>query len=237
MDNPRKVVSVPVRTIFRGLIVLLLVGAIAFCAWQKSEDRRRQEEITTAEGIARVVSSTFSGKDKLLVGVQSGTLDVTSVNHGTLFDSVQKIIVPFSVGYFLELGQLDLSHYRWDRSTRTLIVAVDGIELGEPNIDESKSSVIFTKGIWVSREASINLAHRAAILSVKGARAEAEKPENLRKARDEGRSKFAQLLQGPLQIAGLGDVNVVVRYPQDGLSNGERWDVSPSINEVLSRKP
>jgi hypothetical protein len=65
---------------------------------------------------------------------------------------------------------------------------------------------------------------------------EAQKPEHLAKARDNARAAIASMLETPLDVAGLGDVKVVVRFPEDGVRDGERWDVSPSIEEVLARR-
>ena len=51
---------------------------------------------------------------------------------------------------------------------------------------------------------------------------------------DQARAAIAAMLETPLQLSGMGKVHVVVRFPQDAAPNGERWDVGPSIAEVLA---
>ena len=75
------------RQIVIAVITVALVIWVGTCQWRASEDRRREEEIATAEGLAQVVSSTFAGKTDLKVSNVSGTIDVTSVDRGTFFYS------------------------------------------------------------------------------------------------------------------------------------------------------
>jgi hypothetical protein len=89
-----------------ALVVFVLVAWVATCQWRASEERRRDEEIATAEGLAQVVSSTFAGRTDLKVSNVSGTIDVTSVNHGTIFNSKMKATLPYSVDYFVDLSGL-----------------------------------------------------------------------------------------------------------------------------------
>ena len=105
----------------------------------------------------------------------------------------------------------------------------------KPNIDETQRRTLSTAGVFVTREAFDNLNRRAAVLATRTANAEAKKPEHLSAARANAKAAVGQLLEAPLSVAGLGDVAVEVAFPFEGTKEGEHWDVSPSIAEVLAR--
>lgn len=215
-------------------IVFILCVLIGTCSWRATEERRRDEEIATAEGLARVIDSTFSGKTELLVATLKGTIDVTTVNRGWIFDSKMKARLPFSVDYFVDLSALPLEKFRYDKTSQTLFVQVPDVRIAEPNINLAKGSLGDIKGWWVSREASKALVNRAVKLANQKASQEAGKAENVEKARTEARQRISGLLELPLVASGMGSVNVVVRYPSDGGKSDERWDVSRSIQDVLN---
>jgi hypothetical protein len=214
-------------------IVLILCALVGTCAWQAREERRRAEEIATAQGLARVIVSTFSGKTELLVSDIKGTIDVTSVNHGWIFDSKLKGTLPFSVDYFVDLSALSLEKFRYDKTSRTLFVHVPDVRIAEPNINLAKGSLGDIEGWWVSREASKALVNRAVKLANQKANEEAVKKENIEKARAEARQRISGLLDLPLQAAGFKDVKVVARFPTEGSDEASYMDLSRSYNEVL----
>lgn len=214
--------------------VLILVLLVATCQWRSAEDRRRAEEIATAEGLAQVLTATFAGRTDLKVSDIRGTIDVTSVDRGPIFKSTQKATLPFSVDYFVDLSRLDLEDARFNQESQTLTIEVPTVRVAEPNIDLTKGTVGTAEGFWVSRRAGATLVQRALNLTRAQAEKTANKPENLRKAAEEGRQRIQALLEVPLQAAGRSDVRVVVRYPQEGRADSERWDVGPSIQEVLT---
>lgn len=221
------------------LLIAALAVLIGIFAWQqqREQERRREEQIAQAEGIARVLNATFSEQSKLKVGEVKGALDVTSVDPGDfqILRSSQRVTLPYSVDYTLDLSGMDLGDFRWDEQSRTLVVEAPDIQPGRPNIDESRRVLQETEGLWVSRRASENLSRRAAGLANQAAAKEARKPEQMQKARENARQALARLIETPLEAANLGDVNVVVRFPADGVRDTERWDASPPISEVLQR--
>jgi hypothetical protein len=113
-------------------------------------------------------------------------------------------------------------------------VTIPDVVPAKPNIDETQRRTLATAGVFVTREAYDNLNRRAAVLATRTANAEAKKPEHLNAARANARKAVAQLLEAPLSVAGLGDVQVEVAFPFDGVRASEQWDVSPSIAEVLA---
>ncbi len=236
MDQGRRS---PVRLRTIVLLAAAILVMIAGLAWYKDRqaERQREEQLAQAQGIARVLSATFSKQNKLQVGEVRGALDVTSVDPG-LFEmlrSSQRATLPYSVTYTLDLSGLTLDSFKWDGASRTLLIEAPDVVPGQPNIDESRRQVRGTSGLFVTREASENLSRRAAGLATQAAARKARSPEEMRKARENGREALARLIELPLQAADIEDVKVVVRYPAEGRRDGEQWDVSPSIAEVLER--
>jgi type II secretory pathway pseudopilin PulG len=221
--------------------IVLLVGALLLALlaynWfqQREAERERQEQLAQAQGIARVLSATFSEQNRLQVGEVRGALDVTSVDPG-LFEalrSTQRATLPYSVQYTMDLSGLDLDDFRWDANSRTLTVVAPDVAPGEPNIDESRREVQRTSGLFVTRQASENLSRRAAGLATTAAASRARRPEEMQKARENGRQALEGLIELPLAAANINNVDVVVRYAHEGRRSNERWDVSPSIADVL----
>jgi type II secretory pathway pseudopilin PulG len=222
------------------LLVAAIVAAFAVYSWfqHRAAVRERQEQLAQTQGIARVLSATFSRQNKLQVGQVSGALDVTTVDAG-LFEALrssQRATLPYSVTYTLDLSGLTLEDFRWDPATRTLTVRAPDVSPGEPNIDESRRSIQRTSGLFVTREASANLSRRAAVLATQAAARKARSPEEMAKARENGREALKRLVALPLEAADLGNINVVVRYRDEARSDTERWDVSPSIADVLRNR-
>ena len=220
----------------RWLVAVLLVLGVVAALLIYRREQQRQEEYQTSLGLARVLSATFEKQSKLNVGEVKGALDVTTVDPGMFrfLRSAQKVTLPYSIGYQLDLSGLDASDYRWDARRRALQVTIPDVVPTKPNIDETQRRTLATAGVFVTREAYDNLNRRAAVLATRTANAEAKKPEHLNAARANARKAVAQLLKAPLSVAGLGDVQVEVAYPFDGVRASEQWDVSPSIAEVLA---
>jgi hypothetical protein len=217
------------------LMVALLAGAALY---QSHRTHQRQiEELAQAEGLVKVLSATFSGRNALKVGEVNGWFDVTSVDPGAiaLLRSAQKVKLPYSIDYSVDLSRLGPDDYRWDAEHRTLMVEAPAIGIGQPNIDEARRQTLATSGLFVTRKAADNLSRRAAVMANRAAIGEAKKPENLARARDNARRAISGLLETPLEVAGMGKVKVLVRFPEEGYRDDERWDVSPSIAEVLAR--
>ena len=215
-------------------IVVVLAG---YFLWDRDRDRRRAEELAQAQGLVRVLSATFNRQNALNVGEVEGAFDVTSIDPGRFpfLRSAQKVTLPYSIAYSVDLSKMTADRYRWDKDSRTLVVEAPDVTIGRPNIDESRRRMLATQGIFVTRGAADNLSRRAAVQANRAAAVEAAKPVHIQRARDNARRVIAGMLETPLEVAGLGKVNVVVRFPQDRPSD-ERWDVSPSIAEVLASR-
>jgi hypothetical protein len=218
------------------LIALGLIGGILWWQDKRAEERRVEDQLAQAQGIVRVLSATFSNKAALKVGEINGTLDVTVVDPGAvpLLRSSQKATVPYSVGYTLNLSDVGADDYRWQPEQRTLTIRVPLVSPEAPNVDEANRAVAGTSGIFVTRGASANLARRASQLATAKAGEVAAEPANLAKAQENAEKVVAALARTPLEAAGLGPITVRVITPAAGVRDGERWDVSRSIEQVLA---
>jgi hypothetical protein len=219
------------------LLVLVLLG-LAGGWWieHRKAERRVEEQLAQAQGIVRVLSATFSNKAALRVGEINGTLDVTVVDPGAvpMLRSSQKATVPYSVGYTLDLSAVGADDYRWEPERRTLTIRVPVVSPEPPNIDEANRDVAGTSGLFVTRGASSNLARRASQLATAKAGEVAAEPANLARAQANAEKVVADLARTPLDAAGLGPVTVRVITPATGVRDGERWDVSRSLEQVLA---
>lgn len=233
MDKKLKIT--PKQLVMAAAVVILIL-LVATCQWRAAEERRREEEIATAEGIAQVLTAAFAGRTDLKVGDLKGTIDVTSVSRGFIFDSKQTATLPFSVDYFLDLSKLNPRDARFDQESRTLFVALPDVRVAPANVDWTKGKIGKAEGFWVSRGASANLVRRALVLTQRQAEKTANSPENLQKAREEARTRVQSLLEFPFNAVGQDSVRVFVHFPGEGFRNSERWDVSRSIAEVLEER-
>jgi hypothetical protein len=220
------------------LVALAVLGGLGWWLNHRAEERRVEEELAQAQGIVRVLSATFSNKAALKVGEINGTLDVTVVDPGAvpLLRSSQKATLPYSVGYTLDLSGIGADDYRWEPKARTLTIRVPLVSAEPPNIDETRRAVAGTQGIFVTRGASTNLARRASQLAAAEAGRIAAEPANLVKAQENAATVVAGLARAPLDAAGLGPITVRVVTPASGVRDGERWDVSRSIEQVLRER-
>lgn len=215
--------------------VIALVLFVATCQWRAAEERRRTEEIATAEGLAQVVSTTFAGRTDLKVSNIKGAIDVTSVNRGSIFDSTLKATLPYSVDYFVDLSGLGPDDARYDPASRTLLIEIPDVRIAEPNVDLTKGKVGEAEGFWVSRRASANLVRRALNLTHEKANQNARKPEYVNRAKEEARDRVATLLEVPLNTTQFDDVDVVVRFPGEAKGSDPSYlDLSATYNEAIA---
>ncbi|WP_294172368.1 hypothetical protein [uncultured Sphingomonas sp.] len=225
------------RNLLWGLLAIAaLIGLGYYLA--RHQDRQVQQQVEESD-LDRLVVALRENRNRLQVYRLSGTVTTKRETRGGIGDILQgemAVRQPWSVAYFVNMGDLGLDDYVWDERTRTLLVRAPGATPETPNIDESRQVVAYD-GPLITRDMQTKLRQGVAIGARQQAAAEAAKPENLAAATRAGREAIARNLQAPLQAAGLGNVTVVVRAPTDGQPrDGERWDVSRSIADVLEER-
>ena len=236
INRPRRS-GFPVRRLLWGVLAIAaLIGLGYYLA--RHQDRQVQEEVEASD-LDRLVVALRENRNRLEVYRLSGTVTTKRETRGGIGDILQgemTVRQPWSVAYFVNMGDLGLDDYVWDERTRTLLVRAPAASPEAPNIDESRQVVAYD-GPLITRDMQSRLRQGVAIGARQQAAGESAKPENLAAATRSAREAIARNIQGPLQAAGLGNVTVVVRAPTDGRAGGsERWDVSRSIAEVLEER-
>ena len=218
------------------LLIVVLIGAGYLLA--RYNDRQEQQEVAATD-LDQLVVALRENRNRLEVYRLSGKVITKRETRGGLGDILKgemTVRQPWSVSYFVNMGDLGLDDYVWDERTRTLLVRAPAVRPEVPNIDESRQVVAYD-GPLITRDMQTELRAGVARGARQQAATEAAKAENMAAATRAAREAIARNLQAPLRAAGLGDVTVVVRAPTDGQqSDGERWDVSRSIAEVLEER-
>lgn len=217
-------------------VVLLLIAAGYLLAVFVSGKDERDTKYTEFD---KIVVTLRENRNRLEVQKLSGsviTIANTLGGWGKILRGEMKVKQPWSVAYFVDMGDLTLDDYIWDEKTRTLIVRAPLAKPDPPNIDESKQVVVYD-GPIITRDMQTRL--RAAIAN--GAKQqvadEAAKPEYMAAASRAARKAIVRNLEAPLSAAGIHNVSIVVRNPTEGVGKSdEHWDVSRSIAEVLAER-
>lgn len=187
--------------------------------------------------VARVVAGRLYGSSDLRVSRLSGTVQATAASSrwwGWLTAS-RVVKAPYEVDYFVDLRQLDPGDFRYDAASRTLLVEVPDVTVARPNVDEGNVTIDQTSGLFVGREAMAEMQKRASATATQVVAATARAPQNMAKARANGRVALERLFAGTLSAAGL-PVTVEVRFagePRRG--EDTRWDLTRSLQEVLGQ--
>lgn len=208
----------PARTVPKGapwIVVLLLALALAWLAWEKWGPEERGDIVATSmlaferQNALTVFSSRFDVVAESVNTPSLGPFEVESLQ------SRQAMIVPATVEYRLDLSEMDRADFDWDETTQTLSVTLPDLEVSTPNLDEAEARY-FIDGLYVSRDASISLSQNNSRQAQERANDFARNPEVMSLARTAARDAVRQNLAIPLQVAGFGDVEVRVRFDDEG---------------------
>jgi hypothetical protein len=225
-----------IKPLILGLLAIaLLVGAGYFLA--RHQDRQEQQEVERSS-IDQLVVALRQNRNRLEVHRLSGTVTTNREVRGGIGDILRGELTvrqPWSVSYFTNMAELGLDDYAWDEATRTLTVRAPPVRPDPPNIDESRQ-VVAQDGFLITLTMQNQLRQGVAQGARSQATTEANKPENIAAATQAANDAITRNLQQPLAAAGLTNVRIVVRAPAEGTRNGERWDVSRSIEEVLRER-
>lgn len=194
------------------MIVILLIAAVAWLGWRAFFYQEEGDPVGSAmlafekQNSLTVFSSRFE--------VVAESVDTRGVLNIDLLESRQAAIIPASVEYRLDLSEMDRADFTWDPDGERLGVTLPQLQISRPNLDEGAQRV-FTEGTYVSRDASADLARNNSQQAELKAAAFAKNPEILALARQAAKEAVRQNLAIPLQVAGYGDVSVVVRFADE----------------------
>ena len=226
--------------IVAAAVAIVAAVLIARIGYDKYSELHAERYAVTREddgrAITRIVSAAFGRASALKVGTLTGIVQGTATDSrlGGLLTSDQVTKSPFSVDYFVDVSRLRRGDLDWDAKARVLTVDAPDVTVAAPNIDAARTTLVSTRGVFVTRGAAEALAHRIAVGARRKAAEEAGKPDRVNAARDNARAALGRLMAVPLAAAGFDDVRVRVRFPADPRPSTERWDVSRSVSDVLA---
>jgi hypothetical protein len=227
------------RTIRLTLVVLALVALVlGVQQYRLGQARKERDRAELEAGLAasRVLSATFERAGALRAARLSGrVMSQGSCVSGYLFTDQQRTVAPYSVNYMVDLSHVGRGSFRWDGKRRVLLVEVPGVTVEPPSVDMTAAKSE-QSGVIVSRACGLAMQNQVAGRLSAAAAERAGRPDYLERARTSARVELGSLVQSSLAAAGLGHVEVRVLLATDPRVNGERWDVSRSIDDVLHNR-
>jgi len=223
----------------RILLVAIMLGLMVF-AWLQYRARHEAERSLGLDA-ARIISAEFSKRADLRVATLRGKVLASGNDKGFLgvLPSQQITSLPYTVEYYVDLAKVGGRSYRWDPGSRTLTVDIPDVTVGTPNVNEA-AAVSDQKGVFISRRAALELARQTSIRAAAKSRQEAEKPENMAKARESARAQVAKLAEAPLAATGRQGVRIAVSFPWEPKDPSavpvEQWDRSRRMEDVLDER-
>lgn len=218
-----------------ALVVLLLGGAVAYRVYERYVQPYAVAREEDGQAISRVIGASLAEAADLRVSRLSGTVQAVASDRrmGGLLNSTRVMKAPFEVGYFVDLSRLDRGDFFWDARARTLIVTAPDVRIDGVHVDEARTTLDRTSGVFVTRDAMAALRRQASAEAQRVAQTEAARPERLAAARRNGRAAIATLFARPLRIAGL-DVRVQVHFAGTSDVDAGQLDRSRSLAEIYA---
>ena len=166
----------------------------------------------------KVLSATFRKQNALKVGEVEGAFDVTSIDPGPvpILRSAQKVKLPYSIDYSVDLSGMSADRYRWDKDSRTL---------GRRGARRDRRAAQYRRGAApdAGDAGAVRDARRGRQSQPpRGGAGQSRRAPPRRPSRSISNARapmrgavIADMLETPLELAGMGEVKVVVRLPQD----------------------
>ncbi len=164
-------------------------------------------------------------------------VSVTTSKQSQFGLSAQKtLIMPGMVRYEVDLAKLQQKDVKWDAGSKTLLVTLPPVEVYGPLVDLTQIKEYGEGGLlssFTDSDARLQDANRRAGQAELVRQAHEAMPMNL--ARDATRRAVERSFAMPLNAAGL-QATVKVRFADEPKNDGERWDASRSLEEVLGNR-
>ncbi len=222
-----------------GLALTVAIGVATYLGYRYVTEEKLVSTNKDGVATAQVVAATLYGRSDLRVSRLSGVVQGTARSSrlwGWL-NASQVVKAPFEVNYFVNLSRLDPSDFRLSEDGRRIEITVPDVTIDRPNVDLARASLNNVAGVFVTRNAMVEMGGKVAASAQRTAAERAGSAENRAKAREYGRAAIARLFTGALRAARV-DADVTVRFAAEPRpADGERWDVSRSLEEVLGQAP
>ena len=191
------------------MIVIVLLAAVAWLGWRAFFYDEEGDPVGSAmlafekQNSLNVFSSRFE-----IVAESENAQGVLGID---ILKSRQATIIPATVTYRLDLGNMDRDAFAWDATGQTLDVVLPPLRISRPNLDEAQARV-FTEGNWVTANAQRSLSRNNSLQAERKAAEFAKNPQVLGLARNAAKEAVRQNLAIPLQVAGYENAKVSVRF-------------------------
>lgn len=193
---------------------------------------------TTGPSVETLANASLQGlrtQNRLSVFAARFVAVVTSTQTRLGLSAQKTLILPGTVEYQLDMAKLSPREVTWDEPHKTLTVALPPLALSGPQIDLTQIREYGDHGLLATftnapkvLDAANRAAGQAALIK------QANGPLPMRLARDAARRAVASNFALPLKAAGI-DAHVVIRFADEGVKSGERWDTTRSLDEVLGK--
>jgi hypothetical protein len=224
-------------TVAVGLALTVAIGVGTYLAYRYVTEEKLVSTDKDGVATAQVVAATLYGRSDLRVSRLSGVVQGTARSSrlwGWL-NASQVVKAPFEVSYFVNLSRIGASDFRLSENGRRIEITVPDVTIDRPNVDLARASLNNVEGVFVTRNAMVEMGAKVAASAQRSAAERANSAENRAKAREYGREAIARLFTGALRAARV-DADVTVRFEGEARPvDGERWDVSRSLEEVLAK--
>lgn len=186
------------------LLLVLVTALAAWLGWQLWRPEPIGDPLATS-------LVAFERQNRLTV-FSAELAPVVSSDDSRLFglvNSHQVAVIPARVDYAIDLGKVGRERMAWDAANRTLTVRLPALEVTRPNLDEARAQYL-REGVWITRAAQDKLTRDNTKLAERLAVEQAANPVLLGLARSAAKDAIRQNLAIPLQVAGFGDVKLLV---------------------------
>ncbi len=186
------------------LLFLCAAASAVWLAWQIWRPTSIGDPLATS-------LVAFEKQDRLTV-FSAELAPVVASDDSRLFGLVtsrQVAVIPTRVDYAIDLGKVGRDRMRWDAASRTLTVRLPALEVTRPNLDEARAQYL-REGVWITRAAQDKLTRDNTKLAERLAVEQAANPVLLGLARTAAKDAIRQNLAIPLQVAGFGNVKLLV---------------------------
>ena len=203
----------------RALLIGLPIATFGLGYWVAPKEQMAAEvqesgffRVKETEVLAATVDS-LRAENKLVVWSYRGTVTVRAKDTDFwIFESEQKLIVPTSVDYRLNLADLTLNDVKYDEKTKIVTVKLPRLLLSDVAFYPEQATTINGGLLTLSDDKVQALNKRAYRSARKAVVAQARQKTMVDLAKRKARENMEEFFAIPLRIAGHPDVKVVATF-------------------------
>lgn len=128
-----------------------------------------------------------------------------------MLKSKQVAVIPARVDYTLDLSAMTRDRLDWDEAAKRLDVRLPPLAMSKPDLDEGHAQYL-REGVWISRTVQDQLTRENTAAAEQHAARQAASPVLMSLARAAAKDAVRQNIAIPLEVAGMGDISVNVRF-------------------------